>query len=208
MLHLLGGIVLGPEFFRGVVDRQGESFPALIDFELQFAPETADGRLFYVRDDKELEKSEFQRKYKSMWRRNIAREAATARPRPRDWSPERIDDSEGFSVFGETPLRTGVVPSHRFRLLPDTTTLLPLLLDAANFVSCNPNLKKLILKQGHRFVKCTDVDFFPLVSRVFESWYLKAGVPRSQNNTPGPNYIDNHSKVLGDATYVNFTRIH
>jgi hypothetical protein len=44
-MHLLGPLVMGVDFFANL-----PAFPALVDFQLDFAPETADGRWFFIRD--------------------------------------------------------------------------------------------------------------------------------------------------------------
>jgi hypothetical protein len=58
VLQLLGGLVICPEFFRAVLDQAGTPYPSLVEFELQFAPETADGRWYFQRDNEAIERSQ------------------------------------------------------------------------------------------------------------------------------------------------------
>lgn len=45
-LRLMGPLVISPNIFVGC-----PSFPALVDFQLDFATETSDGRWFFLRDN-------------------------------------------------------------------------------------------------------------------------------------------------------------
>jgi len=181
VLQLLGGLVICPQFFRGIIEHTGTPFPSLIEFELQFAPDTADGRWFYDPDEKSINR------------------AHADRQRARRYRSDSSGSEDNVRVYGDGPSRIGVVKHNRFRLVPATTTFLPFLMDAAEAVSRIPSLRKFILKQGH---------IFSSRSCVFELWYLKAGTPRSQNNPPGTNAYKNFPMIPGDAAYLKYHRLY
>lgn len=200
VLRLLGGLVICPEFFRSIVDHPDIPFPSLVDFEMQFAAETADGRWFYQRDDKTIAKSRTDPKYEYFWEQH-ALERANEMP-SYAWS----DFSDDYvRVLEDEPIRTDIVSYDQFRSLPDATTLLPFLMDASKAALRIPNLKKFILKLGDHAAKNVDLDYFPVVSRVFELWYLKAGMHRSRPNEPSMF----HDPIIpGDAAYLHQNRLY
>jgi hypothetical protein len=55
------------------------------------------------------------------------------------------------------------------------------------------------LKQGDRWSSHMDLDYTPVVSRVFKLWYLKAGMHRSPLNTP----MIPVPQTPRDASYLN-----
>jgi hypothetical protein len=202
VLQLLGGLVICPEFFRSITDDPGTPFRSLVEFELQFAPDTADGRWFYKRDDDAIETSRSDPEYNEFWEEKAEEEVQ--REREREYDSDSTHSDDDVRVFEDGPFRTEVVNRDTFRSLPDTTTFLPFLIDAAKAVPRIPSLRKFILKQGHKFASRTDVDYFPIVSRVFELWYLKAGMPRSPKNAPTHYNPD----VPEDANYLNQDRLY
>jgi hypothetical protein len=202
VLHLLGGIIICPEFFRGIVDSTSTLFPALEDFELQFAPETTDGRWFYKGDDEAIERSRNNPKDIKIWKEIEGERARDERCRR--YNEGELDYCDYFPVFGDGPSTLGVVNRNRFRSVPDTETFLPLLMDAEKAVQRMPNVRKFILKQGHKFSKHFELDYTPIVSRVFELWYLKAGTHRSKDKVP--TYYD--PSVPRDAAYLNRNRLY
>ncbi|KAF2824665.1 hypothetical protein CC86DRAFT_468004 [Ophiobolus disseminans] len=202
VLHLLGGLVICPQFFRGIIDQPRTPFPALVDFELQFAPDTANGNWFYLRDDEAIESSRSDPEYEEFWEEKAKEDAQ--REDDRHYHSDSSLSDDGVRVFEEEPVRTNVVDPNVFRTLPDTTTFLPFLTDAAKVVLRIPNLRKFVLKQGHKFSDYTDPDYFPIVSRVFELWYLKAGMPRSPKTAP--THYD--PSVPGDTAYVDQNRLY
>jgi hypothetical protein len=68
VLELLGGLAICPEFFRGIVEHPGTPFPSLVELQLEFAPETADGRWFHQRDEEALERSRRNPEHEEFWR--------------------------------------------------------------------------------------------------------------------------------------------
>jgi hypothetical protein len=71
-------------------------------------------------------------------------------------------------------------------------------MDASKVVSRVPTLRKFILKLDH-----DDIDYHH-VSRTFELWYLKAGMPRTTVKPP----MDPIPDVRGDAAYLNRNRLY
>jgi hypothetical protein len=199
VLQLMGALVIVPEFFRSIANYQGTPFPALVELQLQFAPETADGRWFYQRDDAALEKSRSDPDYEEFWEMKEQEEEEQENDRGSNGS---LDSQDYVRVFEDEPFRTAVVRGNRFRSLPDTATLLPLLLDASRVASCIPHLRQFILKLGNMFEHHSQTDYF--LSRIFELWYLKAGMPRSPNNSAG--YWT--PAVARDGNYLHQNRLY
>jgi hypothetical protein len=205
VLQLLGGLVICPQFFRCILDHPGTPFPSLVEFELQFAVETADGRWYYERDNEAIKRSRKDPEYEETWeeigyqRDNYRRERSRANS-----IGGQLDTDACVIVFEDGPTYTDVVRPDRFRSAPDATTFLPFLMDASKAVARLPSLQKFILKLGHWFAKHSDLTYFPIVSRVFELWYLKAGMHRSPKNTLS-NY---YPEVPGDAAYINQNRLY
>jgi hypothetical protein len=67
ILRLLGGLVVCPEFFRGINCYSGTPFPSLVEFELEFAAETADGKWYHERDNEALKQSRGDPEYDDLW---------------------------------------------------------------------------------------------------------------------------------------------
>ncbi|KAH7346960.1 hypothetical protein BKA66DRAFT_554646 [Pyrenochaeta sp. MPI-SDFR-AT-0127] len=200
ILQLHGGLVICPEFFRGIIDHPGTPFPSLVEFELQFSVETADGRWFYERDDDAIESSRSNPEYKQFWLEESMWEEEYAHER----DAQSLDSDDYVRVYEDGPFRTDVVQLNRFRSVPNTTSFLPFLMDSSKAALRILNLKKFILKLGGSFAQHNDLDFFPIVSRVFELWYLKAGMHRT---APDKSYIMN-PQVPWDAAYLNQNRLY
>jgi hypothetical protein len=201
VLRLLGGLVICPEFFRSIINHTKTPFPSLLEFELQFAAETADGRWYYERDDEAIEYSRHDPQYEYFWE-----EMEDDIDYEENWtgSTESLTLTQKVKVWGDGPYRTGVVLEDRFRSVPSTITFLPFLMDASQIVSCIPTLRKFILKLGNQDAKHSDLDYYPIVSRVFELWYLKAGTRRWLSSTPTSPYVI----IPGDSTYLNQNRLY
>lgn len=200
-LRLHGGFVTCPEFFRGIVEFAGEQpFPALVEFEIQFAPETADGKWFFERDVAALEASRSNPEYAYFWEDEVEEDGYQ--------SSDSSDPENDVPTFDEEVLSTGSTTRDRFRSLPSEATLLPFLLEAAAAVSRISNLRKFVLKHGHLYESYSDLNYFPIVSRVFELWYLAAGMPRT------PSDYDRHlpyaiyPKVPVDNMYMSQNRLY
>ncbi|KAF2027526.1 hypothetical protein EK21DRAFT_91441 [Setomelanomma holmii] len=174
-------------------------FPSLVEFELQFAAETADGRWFYERDDVAIERSRNNTEYKEFWEEwndgNDEDDTESA-------SEGSLDSEDYVKVFEDEPFRTDVVYEERFRSRPSSATLLPFLRDASEAVKRVQNLRKFVSKLDFLHAKYDDLSYFPIVSRVFELWLLKAGLHRCNPlDHPQPD-------IPGDAAYINRYRLY
>lgn len=187
VLRLLGGLVICPEFFRGIINQSDTPFPSLVELEVEISPETADGRWYLGRDDVAFEESRRDPEWAEYWEEMDES----------DWKDDEMSDwsDDYVGVFEDAPIRTGLVTRECFRSLPDSTTLLPFLLDASNAVLRIPKLKRFILKLGQRREKGSNLCHFPIINRVFELWYLKAGMQAIPY-------------VPSDAKYLNQTRLY
>lgn len=123
ILRLLGGVVICPEYFRGIIDHPAIPNSSLVEFELQFSAETADGRWFYERDDETLERSRSDPRYEEFWEEEDRYQ--------NEYDTRSLDSNDNVRVFGDGPFRTDVVRSDRFRSLPNPTTFLPFLMDSS-----------------------------------------------------------------------------
>jgi hypothetical protein len=106
-------------------------------------------------------------------------------------------------VFGDEPLRTEVVHREQFRSLPVRDTFSRFLVDASEALLRMRSLRKFILKLG-RFGARKELIYSPIVMRVFELWYLKAGMPRSPKNI----WNERDPEVPGDLAYVSQNRLY
>ncbi|KAH8711917.1 hypothetical protein GQ44DRAFT_830254 [Phaeosphaeriaceae sp. PMI808] len=199
ILQLKGGLVVCPEFFRGVIGHPGIPFPSLVELEVQFSPETADGRWFYERDDEAIERSRSDPKYEEFWEED---DDDSDYARSLDSFGNHSDDY--VRVFEDGPLRTKIVSHDRFRSVPNTATLLPFLMDASKIALRVPNLQKFILKLGSNSAKYNELDYYPIVSRVFELWYVKAGTYRTPHE---PVFFSDYI-IPADAAYLNQNRLY
>lgn len=202
ILQLHGCFVICPEFFRTITEHPDVPFPALNQFELQFSPETADGRWFFERDNEAL------KHYRRAQEPDDDDEEEVEEEEEEEESSDDEDGEDGEDeesedenevgegedgqyesastydstdespIFGDHARRIGVAKKHRFRSLPAESTFLPFLINAAEAIPRLPNLQRLIIKLGHYFSTETDLDYFPAISRVFELSYLKAGMPQ------------------------------
>lgn len=186
-LDLRGGLVICPQFFQSI---EGGSFLSLRELLVDFVPETADGRWFYQRDDEAYQRSRADPEYAEWWE-EMEDESEDSRD---------IDSDEDFHVFGDGPLRTGVVKNDWFRAKPNETTLLPLLLDAAKAVEGLPQLQKFILSLKDVAISLG----YPGQTRVFELWYIKAGTLRSPKGRTRGCF----PKVHCDEKYLRRNRLY
>ncbi|KAH7090483.1 hypothetical protein FB567DRAFT_292813 [Paraphoma chrysanthemicola] len=197
ILEMTGGLVVCLEFFRGIVLQADAPFPALVQLQLEFAPETADGRWFHVLDEDTIQQSRNDPKWESWWEEE-------------DEEYDESDDGRSLSsqqhaqVYEDGPFRTEVVRWNQFRSLPDSSTMLPFLLDASKAISRITTLRKFILKIDDHFEESQRLHHYPIVRRVFELWYVKAGTPRSPKDAPRGDY----PKIIGDAAYLHRNRLY
>lgn len=200
-LHLRGGLVLCPSLFQTFIACYS-GFTRLEDLVVEFAPETADGRWFYKRDDEAFRQSREDPEYEEYWQ-EMEEEAEDYD----DGDDEHgINPVDGFPVFEDGPLMIRVDRKDRFRSLPEETTLLPFLLKAARAVKSIPTLRKFILGLKDKSWPSATALNYPFLSRVLELWYLKAGTPRSPKD--GSDSIAAFPIVYCDAKYLNQNRIY
>lgn len=174
ILLLRGHLVICLEFFKGVIGSSGIPFPHLIEFELNFAVKTADGQWFNEGDNGPIEQSRQESEWDEYWV-EVAEEEADRRYRLQYSTPSESEDSDHHErVYGEEPSRIDLVESDVFRTLPSKAIFLPFLSEAAEALRCMPLLKKFILHLGY-----PQHMNHPFMSRIFEPWFLKAGMPRS-----------------------------
>lgn len=204
-LQLHGGLVVCPEFFRAIIDYPGTPFSSLVEFELQFRPQTADGRWYFQKDEDAIERSRRNSEWNEFWRE----QDMEARQRVRELrrNPPSEDSDHNQRIYEDGPFRTGVVPYDTFRSRPDPDTFSLFLLNAAAAVERFQSLKKFIIKLGSSLEGPTELSDWPVVSRVFELWYLRAGMPRSPRRDPLDFSLSN-PYVPGDAAYVSQDRLY
>jgi hypothetical protein len=149
-MHLLGPLVIGVDFFANL-----PAFPALVDFQLDFAPETADGRWFFIRD-MELRKKIIEEEGEDEYEEDrIGTDEEDGVEIDEEDSVETVEEEEADSHSGTSSAFESDYDSSRpvsprcniFRTLPNPSTLNPLLLSAANFVTTSPQLRKFVLNQ-------------------------------------------------------------
>jgi hypothetical protein len=197
-LQLRGGLVVCPEFFRGITSHSGSPFPSLVEFELEFAAETADGGWYHERDDEALNQSREDPDYEDWWE-----DHDDSRREVRRGSTGSLNSQDYVRVFEDGPSRTKVVLQEQFRSLPVRDTFSRFLVNASEAVVRMCNLRKFILKLG-RFGEHKNLTYSPIITRVFELWYLKAGMPRS----PKDICDERDPEVPRDLAYVSRNRLY
>ena len=208
-MHLLGPLVISVDFFANM-----PTFPALVDFQLDFAPETADGRWFFIRDAElrkriveedgeetdEEDGEEIDEEDGTGADEEDGVQADDEHEAEADSSSETssmIDSDEDFTSRVSTPEQR----INRYRTFPNPSTLDPFLLSAAHFVATSPQLCKFILNQRESSVSDMTSMLWKheYMSRRFEIWFLRAGTPRTEQGWP---------KVLADAKYMACDRVY
>lgn len=234
-LQLLGGLAVCPEFFRCVIDHPGTPFPALIEFVMQFTPETADGTWFYKRDDglpepgydischetsqQDMDEHACHERGYDRTDGDCSDDIASHEGHERPGDDGESDDEDGgesdswydsddyCQIFGDGPLRTRLMRHDRFRSLPSRNTFLPFLLDASRASMRLSKIRKLILQLGHdQSSHLLKAYPDPYINRVFELWYLKAGTARSPSIAR--YWFDTFPKVAKEGPYLNQNRLY
>lgn len=189
-LLLIGPVVICPEFFS-----RFPTFPALTDFHLDFATETADGQWFFIRDE-ELEKRMDEEDDEEEDEEEESESESDSEPVP--WIKfTDPDDKEGpleHRDWGNPP---------RFRTLPNPETINTLLLGAAQFVQTTPKLQKFILrnKTSSGIGEQPLTMMYAYMTRNLQIWYMKPGVPRSE----GPGFLVN---IKDEPKYLGYPRLY
>ncbi|KAH8730569.1 hypothetical protein GQ44DRAFT_700529 [Phaeosphaeriaceae sp. PMI808] len=133
-------------------------FPALEKFALEFTPNTADGRWFFLRDD-------------AVFRHHQSNSSDDDEGESEN---EDEEESTGFIVYNRTPIREGEVSDHnKYRSLPNPQTMTPLLTSVARMCAQMPRIKQLSIKLNRNDMNRSRLDV-DVVDRVFELWFLAA----------------------------------
>lgn len=179
VLYLTGPLTVTPALFQSLVSSSTTlRFPYLEEFALEFAPQTADGRWFYLRDDLAFEAQS---------------DEEDEEEDPRDWR---------FAVYTCTPVCMQRVSAYnKFRSLPNPETLTPFLVSAARACAKMPKIRRFSLKlnTNEMYWKRLDYDF---VDRLFELWFLSAGTTMERFNSvvqnpvvPPDDRVSGHKRV-------------
>ncbi|KAF2009141.1 hypothetical protein BU24DRAFT_497340 [Aaosphaeria arxii CBS 175.79] len=152
-LYLEGIMVVSETMFQSCVERPSTIFfPQLEEFYLHFAPSSAEGHWFYLRDD-----------------------AAFAAQEDLENEPG-LQPGKGFIVYKDTHLPMGEVSNYyQYRSLPNPETLTPFLSSAAHFCRTLPKIKRFALKMNDRPGGYDELTF-DFIDRILELWYFPGGV--------------------------------
>ncbi|KAH7109471.1 hypothetical protein B0J11DRAFT_601675 [Dendryphion nanum] len=181
-LHLTGPVVIPFDLLAVSLHIQGGSiFPVLEEFLLQFAPETADGQWFLIKDE-EGERAAIQN---PRWKRllvDIDDGDSEDSEDSEDSSSHYLDEAElsgDMLEFGEGTRRLRRVKFCQCRSMPNPTTATPLLLDTAELLHNLRRIRKFIIRiTWNQNDKSSWKQFErPWIGgRDFEIQYLKRGV--------------------------------
>lgn len=180
VIHLRGPLVIGVDLFSNM-----PTFPVLAEFQLDFAPETADGRWFFVKDEQ---------LFKKIAEEESEEEEETDEHEADSESIVQADDSEDE----DGPVTQRWDRSNYYRTLPNPETLPLVLSDAACFVQGSSKLRRFILRcmdGGKIFFKPSNLG----TERPFELWYLQQGTPRTEKGWP---------QIPADNKYMKWNRLY
>jgi hypothetical protein len=169
------------------------SFPSLVEFQLQFSADMADGRWFFVKDRQVYEDSDSEEE-------------------PEYWLDPETDISEWIVrpiiTFEDSDDEDGPCEQrddkfNRYRTLPNPEIIPEFLSDAASFVQACPNLTKFIL--GTRRAVHETRSFcwnHKDMDRIFEIWFLRKGTTRSDPKSfPWP-------KIPAEENILDWNRLY
>jgi hypothetical protein len=124
-------------------------------FALEFTPNTADGRWFFLRDTAAFRQQQFDSD-------------------DEEDEDEDEDESLQFIVYNRSPVRVRQVCDYnRYRSIPNSETMTPLLTSAAQMCARMPHIKQLSLKLNKNEMNRSRLDT-NVVDRVFELWFIAA----------------------------------
>lgn len=187
ILFLTGPITVTPTLFD-IQNNSANIFPCLEEFSLEFTPQTANGKWFFLRDD-------------------IAFDNRTPDQIEED---EELSDSDGegekWIIYTETQVRVGKISKWRkFRSLPNPETFTPFLSSAAGLCGRIPRIKQFSLKlnnddlnRGREY----RLDY-TAVDRVFELWFFTAGTSSDK-----PNGTIGKPTIRPDVSLTNHNRVY
>jgi hypothetical protein len=162
ILRLVNNHVIGADLFANM-----PRFPSLVEFQLTFSAETADGRWFFVNDgryynperEQELEYVTLPEEATGEW---VVRPIVTF---------EDSDDEDG-------PLEERDDKFNLYRTLPNPEIMPGFLSDAAGFVQTSPMLRMFLLGTRYRKHFWNEDD----MKRLFEVWFLRSGTTRCNSS--------------------------
>jgi hypothetical protein len=182
ILRLVQGHVIGADLFANM-----PKFPSLVEFELVFSAVSADGRWFFVNDERYYNpEREQELEYV------LLPEDATG-----EWvvcpivTFEDSDDEDG-------PLEERDDKSNLYRTLPNPEIIPGFLSDAAAFVRDSPKLQKFLLGSREDTKGWQEDD----MNRVLEIWFLRSGVSR-----PGPDN-QNWARIPAEEKILDSKRLY
>ncbi|KAF2276885.1 uncharacterized protein EI97DRAFT_458209 [Westerdykella ornata] len=163
----------------------------LQEFVLEFLPETADERWFFLRDDAAIEATKTDPKYAYFWEEYQDELKA----------PTRLtyDDER---VYKEGPVWVKLARRNRSRSVPDRETFHPLLLYAATALQRLKELRKFILRPYQSETHL----HWPNVVRLFELCHLRAGTARSPSGSSDD--LSTYPRILHEAKHINHNRVY
>lgn len=188
VLRLTGPLVISPSIFSKI-----PPFPALVDFQLDFSTETADGRWFFVRDEEFWgdisESSDDESDESSEDESDIDREDSDAEP----------EDEEG-------PWDPTSCAYNLYRTWPNPELIPSLLLDAARFVETFRHLRTFILRHRNGRNERDQVRWpYEGMDRHLEVLLVKGGRPR------GDYWKEDRIgrlKIHADNSFIGYNRLY
>jgi hypothetical protein len=174
--------VIGVDLFANMPE-----FPSLVEFELEFSAETAEGQWFFVNDGRFYE-SEREQELEFVVLPEEATGEYTVRP---IITFEDSDDEDG-------PLEERNDKVNRYRTLPNPEIIPKFLSEAAEFVQAHPMLRMFLLgtKYQKNFWNEDDMD------RFFEVWFLRSGTTRCSSGR------FNWARVPAEEKILNWNRLY
>jgi hypothetical protein len=156
ILYLTGPVSVTPSLFDIQDTISNNLFPCLDEFALEFTPQTADGRWFFLRDDVA---------FRNRTPKQLAHDEA------RDAQRNRLK----WTIYGETQVAIrSVKPWCKFRSVPNPETFTPFLCSAARLCSNMPRIKQFSLKLNNNHRNTISRLDYECVDRIFELWFFAA----------------------------------
>lgn len=117
------------------------------------------------------------------------------------------DDKKGWVVYEATPVRTGKVSRYqKFRSLPNSETLSPLLISAARVCGRMPRIRQFSLKVKTCGGMYEDHDLdYDFVKRIFEVWFVSAGMTLEVPRLP---FVVWNPVIDHDIDIIHYNRVY
>lgn len=201
VLRLTGPLVISPNIFSNL-----PAFPSLLDFQLDFATETADGDWFFLRDEEFYQEIAEQ----SSGSEEIHSNSYYNRDSDNDsiYSTDSTDSSPRVRKAHdpEGPWFQDIHTSNPILTVPSPTVIPPLFLSAARFILSSPTLRTFLLRHKNGpgeeypvYWPWTDMD------RHLEVWFVRRGRPRGHFGFPDRI---GRVKVEADRRFVGANRVY